>query len=203
MSPDSPTPAPGTTRRDVLRGGARGLAILSLGAVAGLLMERTRAASQPRRDYWQIDPDKCVGCDKCATHCVLEDSAVKCVHAIADCGHCRICSGYFPADAAQFNTGAENQMCPTAAILRAVDENAPGDGYVYHIDADLCIGCGRCVQGCTQFGNGSLFLQVMHNRCLNCNDCSIARACPHDAFVRIHADPPYLTKHVEKKNVEV
>ena len=34
-------------------------------------------------------------CDRCATHCVLVHSAVKCVHGYALCGYCNLCTGYF------------------------------------------------------------------------------------------------------------
>ena len=44
------------------------------------------------------------------------------------------------------------------------------------------------------FGNGSLFLQVRHDRCLNCNECAIGRACPAQAFRRVPAEQPYLLK---------
>jgi electron transport complex protein RnfB len=50
------------------------------------------------------------------------------------------------------------------------------------------------VEGCARFGNGSLFLQIRHDRCLNCNECAISRACPGDAFRRVPADHPYLLK---------
>lgn len=65
------------------------------------------------------------------------------------------------------------------------------------IDEDLCFGCARCVEGCNRFGNGSLSLQVRHNRCLNCNDCAIARVCPGDAFRRVPVDHPSLLKTME------
>jgi electron transport complex protein RnfB len=58
----------------------------------------------------------------------------------------------------------------------------------------LCIGCGKCVTGCSAFGNGSLFLQVRHDRCLNCNSCSIARSCPSNAYKRVPAHDPYILK---------
>ena len=69
--------------------------------------------------------------------------------------------------------GAENQLCPTAAIKRTYVEDPY---YQYTIDEQLCIGCAKCVEGCNRFGNGSLFLQIRHDRCLNCNECAI---CPH------------------------
>ena len=60
-----------------------------------------------------------------------------------------------------------------------------------------CDGCGRCVKGCTNMGNGSLFMQIRHDRCVNCNDCSIARACPVEAISRVPASAPYKLKTVE------
>jgi electron transport complex protein RnfB len=66
--------------------------------------------------------------------------------------------------------------------------------YEYRIDESLCVGCGKCVKGCTTFGNGSLYLQARHNRCLNCNECSIARDCPAGAWRRVPTERPYLLK---------
>ncbi len=140
---------------------------------------------------WQIDPDKCVHCGKCATACVLTPSAVKCVHTYAICGYCDLCSGYFVKDAAKLDTGAENQLCPSGAIKRTFVEDPY---FEYTIDESKCIGCSRCVYGCSSFGNGSLYLQVRHDRCKNCNQCAIATACPADAFKRVPRNQPYLLK---------
>jgi electron transport complex protein RnfB len=125
------------------------------------------------------------------THCVLNPSAVKCVHAFDMCGYCELCFGFFQPEATALNEGAENQLCPVGAIQRRFVEEPY---YEYTIDESLCIACGRCVKGCNTFGNGSLFLQVRHDRCLNCNECSIARVCPADAYRRVPADRPYLFK---------
>jgi electron transport complex protein RnfB len=166
---------------------------LGLGGAAGLLAIRKGQAE----DYvWQIDPDKCIACDKCQTLCVLEPSAVKAVQCFLMCGYCDVCTGYFPETDFERNTAAENQLCPTGAIQRAFIEDPY---YEYTIDESLCIGCGKCVKGCTTFGNGSLFLQVRHDRCLNCNECAIAAACPSGAFRRVPADQPYLLKDKEQK----
>ncbi|MCK5270309.1 MAG: hypothetical protein KAJ46_05970 [Sedimentisphaerales bacterium] len=148
-----------------------------------------------RQTVWQIDPYKCIACGNCATYCVLEESAVKCVHAFAMCGYCELCTGYFEPEPAALNSGAENLLCPTGAIIR----NKIEDPYhEYTIDEPLCIGCGKCVKGCNAFGNGSLFLQVRHDRCLNCNECSIAKSCPSGAFRRVPADQPYLLKEIQQ-----
>jgi len=175
------------TRRAVLRGGLCGAAALGLGSLTAALARRARAAGS----VWQIDPDKCVRCGNCATYCVLQPSAVKCVHSFDLCGRCRICFGYFDPKAGQYDSGAENQLCPTGAIARGRIEK---EFYDYRIDERLCIGCGKCVQGCTTFGNGSLYLQIRHDRCVQCNQCAIAAACPAGAISRVPADRPYLLK---------
>jgi len=178
------------TRREALRGALGGACLLGLGGATGVLAGRARAGDT----VWQIDPNKCTACGNCATHCVLRPSAVKCVHAFAMCGYCQLCTGYFEPEPNALDTGAENQLCPTGAIRRTFVEDPY---YEYTIDESLCIGCGKCVKGCTTFGNGSLFLQVRHDRCVNCNDCSIASACPAGAFRRVPADQPYLLKDKE------
>jgi electron transport complex protein RnfB len=39
-------------------------------------------------------------------------------------------------------------------------------------------------------GLGSITLEVRHNACLDCNRCSIAQACPEDAFERRRPSAP-------------
>jgi len=170
-------------RRDFMR--VAGAAAVC-GGLAGRA-KRTAAASM----RWQIDPDKCVQCGRCATNCVLSPSAVKCVHSFQICGYCDLCGGYLQPGAKARNTGAENQLCPTAALQRKFIE-VPY--FQYTIDEKLCVGCGKCVKGCGMFGNGSLYLQVKQDVCVNCNECSIARNCPANAYVRVPAHDPYLLK---------
>lgn len=173
-------------RRTFLKKLAWGAAA-GLGGIGGAAVRRARSQDT----VWQIDPHRCVQCGRCATECVLTPSAVKCVHAYEMCGYCDLCGGYFQPGATQRTTGAENQLCPTGAIQRTFVEDPY---YEYRIDESLCIGCGKCVKGCATFGNGSLFLQVRHDRCVNCNECAIARRCPAQAFVRVPVSQPYLIK---------
>lgn len=161
--------------------------LVGLGGAVGAIVHRAGAAKM----VWQIDPDKCTQCGKCATECVLTESAAKCVKTYAICGYCELCTGFFRPDPSALNTGAENQSCPTGAIRRALIEDPY---YEYIVDEKLCIGCAKCVKGCGKFGNGSLFLQIKQDRCLNCNRCTIAAACPSDAIVRVPADKPYLLR---------
>ena len=178
------------TRRHFLRDGLWGGCLAGIGAVVGSAARKAKKTNT----VWQIDPYKCIACGNCATYCVLEESAVKCVHAFAICGYCKICFGFFGPEPFEITEGAENQVCPTGAIKRRFVEDPY---YEYTIDESLCNGCGKCVKGCNAFGNGSLFLQVRHNRCLNCNECSIAAACPSGAYQRVPADEPYLLKRVD------
>jgi electron transport complex protein RnfB len=186
MEPAAPN-SPPVSRRQFLRQGSRAAALTGFGALFGVLAQRTSA----RTTVWQIDPAKCLRCGRCATECVLQQSAVKCVHSFAMCGYCQLCTGYFVPEPNDLNTAAENQLCPTAAIKRSYVEDPY---YEYTIDENLCIGCAKCVEGCNRFGNGSLHLQVRHDQCVNCNECSIARVCAGDAFRRVPTDQPYLLK---------
>jgi len=177
------------SRREVITQGLRGLGVLA----AGTLVGQFAARGLHERTVWQIDPAKCTACGLCATTCVRTPSAVKCVHAFALCGYCKLCTGFFLSQPNALNTGAENQQCPTNAIKRTFIEDPY---YEYVIDQQLCIGCARCVKGCTNFGNGSLFLQILHDvhHCQECNMCAIAVACPVQAIVRVPAHEPYLIK---------
>jgi electron transport complex protein RnfB len=175
----------GTTRREFFRNGLRVAGLTGAGVAAGALGHRVAAGDT----VWQIDPRKCLTCSRCATECVLEQSAVKCVNWFPICGYCDLCTGYFEPQPNGLNTGAENQLCPTSAILRKFIEDPY---FEYLIDEDLCIGCAKCIEGCRLFGNGSFHLQVRHDRCVNCNECAIAKACPGDAFYRAPAADPYF-----------
>jgi Na+-translocating ferredoxin:NAD+ oxidoreductase subunit B len=170
-----------------------------LGTVAGAMVCGTglaalRGGVRTSSFRWQIDPEICTQCGKCATLCVLPVSAVRCAHTFAMCGYCNLCFGYFDSQAPRLDAGGENQMCPTGALRRRFVEEPY---FEYSVDEELCIGCGRCVKGCTSFGNGSLYLQVRHDRCLHCEECAIARGCPVSAFRRVPASHPYIPHGVE------
>ncbi len=178
---------PKQTRRNFLR---RGLTVAATAGVAGISALAARK-SQAGNMVWQLDPNVCVQCSHCAENCVLDPSAVKCVQQYDMCGYCKLCFGYHQPDAQELDTAAENQICPTGAIERLFVEDPY---FEYNIDESLCIGCAICVRACSVFGNGSFYLQVRHDHCVDCNECAIARACPVDAFRRVPADQPYLLK---------
>ncbi|MFN8255536.1 MAG: 4Fe-4S binding protein [Bacteroidales bacterium] len=176
-----------TSRREFISKSLRISVGLTITGLGGAIVYRSTGDDM----VWQLDPEKCVECGRCATNCVLTPSAVKCTHVYNMCGYCDLCGGYFRPDSKNLTTAAENQLCPTSAIERRYIEEP---FFEYHINEDLCIGCGKCVKGCGAFGNGSMQLQVRHNICVNCNQCSIARDCPADAFTRVPAGNPYIFK---------
>ncbi len=171
---------------------ATGTVVAPLGLRGLLAGDDATGGLSESETVWQIDPVKCIQCGKCATHCVLGTSAVKCVHDFDMCGYCKLCLGFFKPNPASLDSGAENQACPTGAIKRTFIE-APY--YEYEIDEDLCVGCALCVKGCQDFGNGSFYLQVRHDLCVNCNECNIALNCPADAFIKVPTDNPYIVKN--------
>jgi electron transport complex protein RnfB len=184
-----------TDRRQFIGDSARIIGALGFCGLGGWL---ALGKSREENLVWQIDPDKCIACGNCETHCVLDQSAVKAVQCFTLCGYCDVCTGYFPTKDYVLDTGAENQLCPTGAIRRTFIEEQGGQRFFeYTIDESLCIACGKCVAGC-ELMNGSLYLQVRHDRCLNCNECSIAVACPSQAFVRLSADAPNLLKKIAR-----
>ena len=178
------------TRREFLPEAVRGAGLLAVGGALGALAVRPSSGEM----VWQIDPEKCVACETCATACVLTPSAVKVMHEHRVCGYCNLCFGYFVDQRIDDTTAAENQRCPTDAIRR----NYVDDPYYqYAIDEAKCIGCGICVKGCHDFGNGSLIMQIRHDRCIGCNECAIATDCPAQAVVRVSAAEPYVLRRSE------
>jgi electron transport complex protein RnfB len=186
-------------RRAFLGDGIRVAGALATGSAAGFLAGRK---GHEESLVWQIDPDKCMACGNCATYCVLDESAVKAVQCYPLCAMCDVCTGYFDLGHVHRDTAAENQLCPTGAIRREfIAEEAGVPRFEYHVEEPKCIGCGKCVEGCAMM-NGSLYLQVRHDRCVHCNQCSIAIACPTRAFCRVPATSPYLLKKKAREAVQ-
>ncbi len=186
-------------RRKLLADGVRVVGAMGLIGAAGFV-----AGREGRKNdlVWQIDPDLCMACGNCETHCVLDISAAKAVQFPLMCGYCDICTGYFPTKDFELDTGAENQLCPTGAVIRRhIEEQSGTRFFEYAVDEDLCIGCAKCVEGCALM-NGSLYMQIRHDRCVDCNECSIAVACPTQAIRRVPADNPNLFKKLAREMLD-
>ena len=176
-------------RREFLRTCGSLLAGGSLVGLGGVL--GSKASAVEGEMMWQIDPERCLQCGRCETECVMRVSAVKCFHANQVCGYCDLCGGYYREGVKELNTAAENMMCPTGAIQRRFIEEPY---FEYTIDEALCTGCGKCVKGCSSFGNGSLFLQIQQELCLQCNECAIAKVCVSGAIQRVPVGTAYKLK---------
>lgn len=175
------------TRREFVKKAGKVAVVLPLAYLTVDVLSETTV-----HEYvWQIDPFLCTQCGQCETHCIQKPSAVKCMHSFEMCGYCDLCSGYLRQGVKDLDTGAEVQLCPTGAITRQFVEDP---FFEYTIDETLCTACGKCVEGCADFGNGSLYLQIKQDLCKNCNQCSIAIACPSNAVKRVPASQPYITK---------
>ena len=185
------------TRREMLGHTARGAALVGLGGTAGLLWLKANKSYA-----WSINIGKCVNsklgavgvetCEVCATDCVLSLSAVRAVNTFADCGRCYICPAYYKITSAVGPDGLPSEkVCPRDAIKREaigwIDPDDPANNfYEYIIDEVKCNGCGRCIMECKEpAGLSSIKLEVRHNVCLDCNRCSIATACPEEAYERL------------------
>ena len=190
------------TRRKMLGHAARGAALLGLGGTAGVL------SLKAHKSYaWVIEAHKCINsklgalgveiCERCATDCVITLSAVRAVNRFSACGRCYVCPAYYKITSAVGPDGLPSEkVCPRDAIERKaigwIDPEDPANNfYEYVIDEKKCNGCGRCVMECKEpAGLSSITLEVRHNVCLDCNRCSIAAACPEEAFDRL---PPSAT----------
>jgi electron transport complex protein RnfB len=180
------------TRRVFVKRAGKIAIILPLALIPVALVKKVSASGY----VWQIDPFKCTQCGQCKTNCIKTPSASKCVHAYQLCGFCDLCGGYQRQGVKNISTAAENQLCPTGAITRKFVEEPY---FEYTINEALCDGCAKCVKGCADFGNGSLYMQIRQNICDNCNDCSIARSCPSGAISRVSVSDEYIQKDKKQK----
>jgi electron transport complex protein RnfB len=176
-----------STRRQFLDRSVRVVCWLGLGSAAGVLSRRAAADT-----VYQVDPLKCTACDLCRTSCVLSHSAVKAVNDFDRCGYCMLCPAYYDITSVPDAKGIPSgKVCPRDALKRrvvgAVDADDPNNNYYeYIVEEALCDGCGKCVKACkAPAGNGSLRLEIRYDRCLECNSCAIAVACPDVAILRM------------------
>jgi electron transport complex protein RnfB len=183
------------SRRDFMRLGGR----LAAGGVLGGIAWRALAGTDPEfeleqpgvRYAWQIDPEKCSFCGKCASACVRQPSAVKAVNDQKKCSYCVICYGHISnkeIDSVKVETDG-HKVCPVDAVRRHNYSGGPDGYFTYTIDHERCIGCGECAHACNGHGSKSLFLIIRPDLCLGCNQCQIALECPENAITRLPQEP--------------
>jgi Na+-translocating ferredoxin:NAD+ oxidoreductase subunit B len=200
------------TRRDVLATAVRASVVAGLGGAAAFLVQKAHG-----QVVWQVDAAKCVNsrlgevgvevCGRCVTECVVSLSAVRAVNEYSKCGRCAICPAYFNITSAVDERGLPSEKrCPRDAIQRKpigkIDPEDPANNYFeYVIDEEKCDGCGKCVMGCKEpLGLGSIVLRVRYNRCVDCNRCAIAMACPKDALMKIPVEEALKAVQIERQS---
>lgn len=137
------------------------------------------------RELWEISCGDCTTCGLCETNCVKAKSAV-----IAKIDESKATNRlYNPAYFRNYkgnnvDTSIANRVCPSGAIVRTVLSDTSAS---YSIDAALCTGCGKCVQG-SKKGDKEFCLIINPETCLDCNECNIAVNCPAKAIERGNLD---------------
>lgn len=129
---------------------------------------------------WVIDPAKCVGCGTCAEACVRPESAVKAEIDYSLLESVELDPAVFKKTKPGSSTSLENRICPTDAIKREKENDST---WIYSIDSKKCIGCGACAIRSKRKGSGAFKLKIT-DKCLSCNECSIAIDCPAGAIKR-------------------
>lgn len=140
-----------------------------------------------RRCGWQINLDKCDFCGKCSVGCVQKPSAIKALNDQKKCSSGIVCYGYItdkniPSEQIQH---CANLVCPERAVVRTPFSGGASGNFLYTIDQNRCTGCARCVLPCHDLCAQSMFLAIRPDLCLQCNDCTAARDCPHQAIERV------------------
>ncbi len=163
-------------RREFLKMASRAVGGATLFGSAGFLLKDSVNGNLPI-----IDPEKCLGCGRCASSCVFTPSAVRCYNIDELCSHCTACYGYH-VDCTADPVEKSALVCPENAISRTVRSEKDGGGFSYTVDKKKCIGCGKCVKLCWEHGSKSMRLVVNHDICRRCNKCQIATVCDGGAF---------------------
>ena len=144
-----------------------------------------------------IKEQVCMGCHLCEVYCLQKHARSKDLVKAYKKEFPRALSRLRVDESGIVSLSIRCQHCVDAPCIRACLTGAlsrdPSNSLV-SVDEDRCIGCARCVKGCTQFGNGSLYLQIRHDLCVGCNECAIAAACPAEAIRRVPADQPYIPR---------
>ncbi len=179
-----------TDRRRFIRMAGRAACGLALGGITYHVVGNHLIEENPgpaTRHAWQIDPNKCIGCDLCKKACVRKPSAVKAVNDQKKCSFCVVCYGHISNKYIDSDKIMSDgiRVCPQDAVVRIDYSNRPDGYFIYEIDDDKCDGCGICVDLCLKKGTKSMFMIIRPDLCLNCNSCNIALKCPENAVEKV------------------
>ncbi len=181
-------------RRAFLRNLGRIGCGLALGGVATRVVTahlNPETAGPKTRFMWQINPDKCTQCGKCEIACVRTPSAVKAVNDQKKCSYCVVCFGHIKNKHIDSDKIMSDgiRVCPKDAIIRKNYSGGNTGYFLYDIDHNKCIGCGKCVKECEIHGTKSMFLIIRPDLCMNCNSCNIQAKCEAGAIEKLYYGP--------------
>ena len=157
-----------------------------------------------------VDVTKCSGCGMCEMACsfqrdkeysrfrsvikLMKEEALRLDYPVT-CITCCCCVEACPEGALSLTSKGLIKLDSEKCTGCRTCETACPVGVIEFDEKPLfCTNCGKCVKGCANFGNGSLYLQIKHELCVNCNQCSIAQSCPAQAIQRQPTSNPYILK---------
>jgi electron transport complex protein RnfB len=178
-------------RRKFLIKSGRALSSIILGGIAYRIVgtHLSKEDVGPKSRYiWQINPDKCTFCGKCETLCIKTPSAVKAVNDQKKCSFCVVCHGHIKETGVASDKIMEEgiRICEHDAVTRKAHSGGVNGYFIYDIDDEKCVACGKCAKLCNEKGTQSMFLIIRPEFCLNCNSCEIAKHCPEGAIEKLY-----------------
>ncbi len=136
-----------------------------------------------------VDKERCVGCQACMFACARRFGegglANSCIGVRSAGG---ISKGYVVVVCRSCQNPPCARVCPTDALK--VRENGDGNGTNgagVRLKADLCIGCGNCVEACPF---GAVFWNQHENKPQICVYCGLCEPyCPYGVIVMEEMEP--------------
>lgn len=182
------------TRRQFLKLSGKSLAgvtmssamLTALGTTAAALAEGNVRVWALAQGLLVVDPDRCVGCQRCEINCTLTNdgcasSYISRVKVTRNLGFSRNGTGlytennwvYFPDTCRQCEDPACGNACPVNAIY--ADQSG-----IRKVDQEKCVGCGACTAACPWHMPTVNPVTKKSSKCVMCGAC--AEGCPSGAL---------------------
>lgn len=182
------------TRRQFLKLSGKSLVGLAFStSLLSVLGVSEEAIAEDRVRVWAfpqgllvVDPDRCVGCQRCEINCTLTNdgccsSYISRVKVTRNLFSSRNGNGlytenpwnYFPDTCRQ----CEDPPCGNACPMGAIYSDELG---VRKVDAEKCVGCGTCTQACPWHMPTVNPETRKSSKCIMCGAC--AEGCPSGAL---------------------